>query len=58
LLDQAEQFLPVAFRSRPPLDLLDGGLVANLFFEDSTRTRCSFTVAAKRLGADTVDLTG
>ncbi|MHC4825921.1 MAG: aspartate carbamoyltransferase catalytic subunit [Planctomycetota bacterium] len=58
LLDQAEQFLPVAFRSEPPLDLLAGGLVANLFFEDSTRTRCSFTVAAKRLGADTVDLTG
>jgi aspartate carbamoyltransferase catalytic subunit len=58
LLDQAEQFLPVAFRDKPPLDLLAGGLVANLFFEDSTRTRCSFTVAAKRLGADTVDLTG
>jgi aspartate carbamoyltransferase catalytic subunit len=58
LLDQAEQFLPVAFREKPPLDLLAGGLVANLFFEDSTRTRCSFTVAALRLGADTVDLTG
>ena len=33
-------------------------IVANLFFEDSTRTRTSFSVAAKRLGADAVDLMG
>jgi len=32
--------------------------VVNLFFEDSTRTRISFTVAARRLGAEVVDLTG
>jgi len=37
---------------------LAGTLVANLFFEDSTRTRTSFSVAAKRLGGDTVDLMG
>ncbi len=37
---------------------LAGMLVANLFFEDSTRTRTSFSVAAKRLGGDTVDLMG
>lgn len=38
--------------------LLEGRVVANLFFEDSTRTRLSFTVAAKRLGADVIDLLG
>lgn len=37
---------------------LAGKVVANLFFEDSTRTRLSFTVAAQRLGADVVDLSG
>ncbi len=37
---------------------LDGKIVANLFFEDSTRTRTSFSVAAKRLGAQVVDLMG
>lgn len=35
---------------------LDGHVIANLLFEDSTRTRTSFSVAAKRLGADVVDL--
>jgi aspartate carbamoyltransferase catalytic subunit len=40
---------------RPPLA---GRIVANLFFEDSTRTRTSFSVAAKRLGAEVVDLMG
>ncbi len=35
---------------------LAGRIVANLFFEDSTRTRMSFTLAAKRLGAEVVDL--
>lgn len=39
-------------------DELRGKLVANLFFEDSTRTRISFSVAAKRLGAGVVDLLG
>jgi aspartate carbamoyltransferase catalytic subunit len=38
--------------------VLAGKVVANLFFEDSTRTRLSFTVAAKRLGADVIDLLG
>ncbi len=37
---------------------LNGRLVANLFFEDSTRTRTSFSIAAKRLGAEVVDLLG
>lgn len=39
--------------SRP----LAGRIIANLFFEDSTRTRLSFTIAAQRLGAATADLT-
>jgi aspartate carbamoyltransferase catalytic subunit len=37
---------------------LMGKVVANLFFEDSTRTRLSFSVAAKRLGAEVIDLQG
>ncbi len=41
-------------RARP----LDGRTVANLFFEDSTRTRTSFSVAAMNLGAGVVDLLG
>jgi aspartate carbamoyltransferase catalytic subunit len=38
-------------------DLLRGRMVVNLFFEASTRTRTSFELAAKRLGADTVSIT-
>jgi aspartate carbamoyltransferase catalytic subunit len=37
---------------------LAGKIVANLFFEDSTRTRTSFGIAARRLGAEVVDLMG
>ena len=37
-------------------DILRGAIVLTLFFEDSTRTRVSFEMAAKRLGADTVNL--
>ncbi len=39
-----------------PTPVLAGKVIANLFFEDSTRTRTSFSIAAKRLGAETVDL--
>ncbi|HYF16156.1 MAG TPA: aspartate carbamoyltransferase catalytic subunit [Phycisphaerales bacterium] len=46
-------------RADPALQrALAGRVVANLFFEDSTRTRMSFTVAAKRLGAEVIDLLG
>lgn len=38
-------------------DELDGKIVANLFFEDSTRTRVSFSIAGQALGARVVDLT-
>ncbi len=47
------------FKSTPPrkkLDTLRGRLIVNLFFEPSTRTRTSFEIAAKRLGADTIDI--
>ena len=37
-------------------DILRGDIVLSLFFEDSTRTRTSFEVAAKRLGADWVNI--
>ena len=37
-------------------DLLHGKIVVNLFFENSTRTRTSFEIAAKRLGADVVNI--
>ena len=41
----------------PPIsDILRGVTVANLFTEPSTRTRVSFELAAKRLGADAVNL--
>jgi len=38
-------------------DLLRGKMLVNLFFESSTRTRTSFEIAAKRLGADTISIT-
>ena len=38
------------------IDLLKGRTIFNLFFEDSTRTRTSFEVAAKRLGADLINV--
>lgn len=40
---------------RTKLSLLSGKTIANLFFESSTRTRTSFSLAARRLGADTVE---
>jgi aspartate carbamoyltransferase catalytic subunit len=57
LLDEAEGFVGAAESGRSS-DLLAGRIVANLLFENSTRTRFSFTVAARRLGASTIDLTG
>ncbi len=54
LLDQAQELLPVAIGDAPSLELLRGRVVANIFFEDSTRTRVSFEMAARRLGAEVV----
>jgi aspartate carbamoyltransferase catalytic subunit len=47
----------VELRARTAPDLLQGKLVANVFFENSTRTRASFEVAAKRLGAEVLNWT-
>ncbi len=55
ILDQADEFKQRAAAGETKLDALRGAVVANLFFEPSTRTRTSFSLAAKRLSADTVD---
>lgn len=55
ILDFAEALHLATNHGRTKLDLLKGRTVANLFFENSTRTRNSFSLAAKRLGADTVE---
>jgi aspartate carbamoyltransferase catalytic subunit len=55
LLDVAEQLGNLYRQSGRKLSLLAGRTIANLFFENSTRTRNSFSLAAKRLGADTVE---
>ncbi len=54
ILDIAEDMADVATRAVPKLPTLRGRTVANLFFEDSTRTRQSFEAAAKRLSADVI----
>lgn len=55
LLDIAEDMADVATREVKKLPTLRGRTVVNLFFEDSTRTRVSFEVAAKRLSADVIN---
>jgi aspartate carbamoyltransferase catalytic subunit len=55
ILDTSESFSEISTRSRKKVPALQGRIVFNLFFEDSTRTRTSFSLAAKRLSADTQD---
>jgi len=55
ILDTAENFLAVLERPIPKVPSLRGVTVANLFFENSTRTRISFELAEKRLSADTIN---
>lgn len=55
VLDLADEFGRLTRGGSDRLDLLRGLVVSNLFFENSTRTRTSFSLAARRLGADTVD---
>jgi aspartate carbamoyltransferase catalytic subunit len=54
LLDAATEFLGVG-RDTPKRADLAGKVIANLFYEPSTRTRLSFTLAARRVGAETLD---
>lgn len=55
LLDTAEGFAAVNDREHKKTPALRGKTLVNLFFEDSTRTRISFEVAAKRLSADVIN---
>ncbi len=55
ILDTADRFQQIAAQGHRELQLLSGYTVANMFFEDSTRTRTSFNLAARRLGAETVE---
>src|ERR1700691_4697059 len=56
ILERAHFFQPVESGPFRRLDALRGKMIVNLFFEASTRTRVSFEIAAKRLGADTVSI--
>ena len=56
LLDQSEAFLSEPGEAVVRSDALQGRTVGNLFFEPSTRTRASFDLAARRLGADVLNL--
>src|SRR6202042_2624985 len=56
ILDRARFFQPLENEGYRRLDALRGKTIVNLFFEASTRTRVSFEIAAKRLGADTVSI--
>src|SRR5215210_5062803 len=55
ILDQADAFKEVSTRSIKKVPALRGQVMVNLFFEDSTRTRTSFALAAQRLSADIID---
>ncbi len=59
LLDRSDYYIEFLKKSGPfqKSKLLEGRTIANLFFEPSTRTRTSFELAERRLGADVVTLT-
>ena len=56
ILFEAKKFINFNKKRVKKSNLLEGRMVFNLFFEDSTRTRTSFEVAAKRLGADLINV--
>jgi aspartate carbamoyltransferase catalytic subunit len=58
ILDLSERFLEIAERPIKKVPTLRGKTVINLFLEPSTRTRTSFEIAAKRLSADAVNISG
>src|SRR5437660_12777179 len=55
VLDTARSFKEVSTRSVKKVPALRGRVLVNAFFEDSTRTRTSFSLAAQRLSADVID---
>lgn len=55
ILDKAEMFKRATAGGQRKVPLLVGKTCVNLFFENSTRTKNSFSLAARRLGADTLD---
>lgn len=55
ILDTAARFKAATHGCRSKIPVLSGKTIANLFFENSTRTRTSFSLAARRLGGDTID---
>lgn len=55
ILDTADQFCTLTDNCKRKVPVLTGRTCANLFFENSTRTRNSFSLAARRLGADTLE---
>jgi aspartate carbamoyltransferase catalytic subunit len=56
ILDTADPFVSIAEREVKKVPLLRGKAMFNLFFENSTRTRTTFEIAAKRLSADVINL--
>ena len=56
LLDEAEQWVELNRQPQKRDDRLAGLTIINAFFENSTRTRLSFEIAGKRLGADVVNM--
>ncbi|MHB1707253.1 MAG: aspartate carbamoyltransferase catalytic subunit, partial [Acidithiobacillus sp.] len=56
ILDAAESFLEIGQRVIKKTPTLRGRTIVNLFFENSTRTRSTFELAAKRLSADVLNI--
>jgi aspartate carbamoyltransferase catalytic subunit len=56
IFDNAKKFLEVLSRPTKKIPILKGRLILTLFFEPSTRTRTSFEIAGKTLGADVINL--
>ena len=57
ILTRAKDYQPFENHTFKRLDILKGKMIVNLFYEASTRTRTSFEIAAKRLGADAISIT-
>src|SRR6185437_217960 len=57
ILDRSKGFQPPPGQAFKRFDVLRNRTVVNLFFEASTRTRTSFEIAARRLGAEIISIT-